>query len=180
MPFIIIRKTNARWKQYREDGSNIERIPLSIKNLSKLIRLSIRYCKRLESLPELPSCLEFLDAKWCILLETISSSRDALIQGLKSDNHVITYRRFSYFNCLRLNQNARKNIRSEFQLRVMDTGIKSILPYSVLKKSDCTPGFDICCPGDEIPMWFTYQSKSPSINVKLPSNWQNSNFLGIS
>ena len=91
------------------DGSNIEGIPLSIKNLSKLIR------------------------KGCILLETISSSRDALIQGLKSDNHVMTYSRFSYFNCLKLNQNSRKNIISEFQLRVMDTGIKSILPYSVLK-----------------------------------------------
>ncbi|GMN60506.1 hypothetical protein TIFTF001_052708 [Ficus carica] len=161
------------------DGSNIEGMPVNIKNLCKLIELVIRHCKRLKSLPELPSSLELLDESECISLEMISNSRDTLEQWFKSGNHVMTYRKFLSVDCFKLDQNACNNIVTEFQLRALDTGFKSVLPHSIFQKSDCTPGVGICCPGNKIPMWFTHQSKSSSLKVKLPSNWRNTNFLGF-
>ncbi|GMN71091.1 hypothetical protein TIFTF001_054037, partial [Ficus carica] len=128
----------------RLDESNIEGIPVRIKNLSKLTELSISLCKRLKSLPELPLSLQLLDASECISLETISNSEDSLTQGLKSGNHVLTYRRFFYADCVKLDQNSRNSIVSEFQLRALDTGTKSLLPYNVLKISNY-PGVGISC-----------------------------------
>ena len=37
----------------------------------------------------------------------------------------------------------------------------------------------ICCPGNEIPSWFSYQSQGSSINIKLSSQWFSTNFLGF-
>ncbi|GMN74284.1 hypothetical protein TIFTF001_054991, partial [Ficus carica] len=90
----------------------------------------------------------------------------------------MTHRRFLYRDCLKLDRNSRNNIVSEFQLRALDRAIKAVLPYRVFKESDC-PGVGFCFPGNEIPMWFTYQSESSSINIKLPCNWLNTNFLGF-
>lgn len=38
---------------------------------------------------------------------------------------------------------------------------------------------DICYPGDEIPNWFSYQTLGDSININLPHDWCNVNFLGF-
>ncbi|KAL2322272.1 hypothetical protein Fmac_026651 [Flemingia macrophylla] len=46
-------------------GTNIERLPPNIKNLSLLIRLSLDGCRKLVSLPELPPSLEELDIDDC-------------------------------------------------------------------------------------------------------------------
>ncbi|GMN23671.1 hypothetical protein TIFTF001_040483 [Ficus carica] len=159
------------------DASKIERVPKNIKNLFMLIELLIRDCRRLKSLPELPLSLELVDASGCISLETISNSRDALIQWLRSGNHVVTHRQFFYSDCIELDQIARNNIVSEFQLRALDTSIKSVLPNSKLKRSD-NPGVSICFPANKIPMWFTYQLERSSINIGLCSDWMN-NFLGF-
>ncbi|GMN69005.1 hypothetical protein TIFTF001_038057 [Ficus carica] len=145
------------------DGNNIMEIPVSIKNLSKLNELSICICKRLQSLPELPLSLELLDASGCISLQTISNSRGAGIQGLRSDNHVMICRKFFYADCLKLDQNKRNNIVSEFQLRTLDSSINSVPSHGILK----------------IPIWFTDRSESSSIKVELSSNWHNTNFLGF-
>lgn len=48
----------------------------------------------------------------------------------------------------------------------------------LLQKSNY-PGVSICCPGSNIPKWFSYRSEGPSINIDLPSNWHNANFLGF-
>ncbi|XP_057990227.1 disease resistance protein RML1B-like [Hevea brasiliensis] len=49
-------------------------LPKSIEQLSKLKRLDLNYCKRLKCLPELPSCLEYLDASDCTSLKSASTS----------------------------------------------------------------------------------------------------------
>ncbi|GMN70367.1 hypothetical protein TIFTF001_039422 [Ficus carica] len=90
----------------------------------------------------------------------------------------MTCRKIFYAYCLKLDQSTRNNIVSEFQLRTLDTSIKSLLPHGVLKKSDY-PSVAISCPENKIPMWFMYQSESSSINVKLYSVRQNPNFLGF-
>lgn len=37
----------------------------------------------------------------------------------------------------------------------------------------------VCCPGNEIQKWFSYQTAGPSINIKLSPQWHNTNFLGF-
>ncbi|ONH91495.1 hypothetical protein PRUPE_8G118900, partial [Prunus persica] len=41
------------------------------------------------------------------------------------------------------------------------------------------PSVTIVCPGHEIPNWFSYQNEGSSINIKLPPDWFDSNFLGF-
>ncbi|GMN64266.1 hypothetical protein TIFTF001_033330 [Ficus carica] len=132
----------------------------------------------LKSLPELPLSLELLDASGCTSLGRIANSRDALLQGLRSGNHVITSTEFFYVDCLNLDQNMCNNIMSEFQLRTLDMSTKSIQPHVGLNTSDC-PCVSICCPGNKIPMWFTHQLESTSINIRLSPDWKNTNFLGF-
>ena len=39
--------------------------------------------------------------------------------------------------------------------------------------------FSTVVPGSEIPDWFSYQSSGRKVNIELPPNWFNSNFLGF-
>lgn len=42
------------------------------------------------------------------------------------------------------------------------------------------PSIRICCPGNKILEWFTYQYNGPSMmNIQLLLNWNDANFLGI-
>ncbi|XP_057990260.1 disease resistance protein RUN1-like [Hevea brasiliensis] len=54
----------------------IELLPSSIEHLSQLVKLSLFECTRLrlKCLPELPSCLEYLDASDCTSLKSASTS----------------------------------------------------------------------------------------------------------
>ncbi|KAJ4721625.1 Disease resistance protein [Melia azedarach] len=54
------------------DKKYFERIPESIVNLPELKRLSLRYCQRLQSLPDLPCNLQYIDAAHCTSLEVSS------------------------------------------------------------------------------------------------------------
>ncbi|KAJ4721618.1 Disease resistance protein (TIR-NBS-LRR class) [Melia azedarach] len=54
------------------DKNYFERIPGSIVNLPELKRLSLRYCERLQLLPDLPCNLQYMDAAHCTSLEVSS------------------------------------------------------------------------------------------------------------
>ena len=41
----------------------------------------------------------------------------------------------------------------------------------MIQGSSPRPGFGIVVPGNEIPGWFTHQSKESSIRVQVPSNY---------
>lgn len=41
------------------------------------------------------------------------------------------------------------------------------------------PMVNVCYPGDEIPKWFNYKSKGPSMTIKLPPDWLNNKFHGF-
>ncbi|PON72667.1 TIR-NBS-LRR-like protein [Parasponia andersonii] len=166
-------------------GENLHAIPAaSINFFSNLKVLSISNWKKLRSLPELPCSLEVLDAQGCTSLETVSRVSFHKV-------HFCGYYEFYYYvemrfflNCLKLYQNARNMIIADARLRIYRLAIqvctkkyKSYQGYSQSHKA-C-----ICCPGSEIPKWFTYQGTGCSINVKLPPNSENqpqSEFLGFS
>ena len=53
-------------------GTNVETLPTSIKNSSQLRKLLLNSCKRLWSLQELPSSIEYLNVYDCTSLEMLS------------------------------------------------------------------------------------------------------------
>ena len=108
-------------------GNLIDSLPKSIKKLSQLIELQIRNCENLQSLPELPLSLGFLDASGCKSLEMVSNPKNKLVQCPWDDYHKTHYKEFLYCDCSKLDQNARKNIMIESQIRILRTAIVSIL-----------------------------------------------------
>ncbi|XP_062075966.1 TMV resistance protein N-like [Humulus lupulus] len=99
-------------------GKFVDEIPASIKQLSKLKHLGISYWKSLRSLPELPFCLNILNARGCTSLETLSLSRIELTKPnvrpqLERDQLLL------FFNCLKLDQNTRNIIIADGQLRII-------------------------------------------------------------
>ncbi|RDX78437.1 TMV resistance protein N, partial [Mucuna pruriens] len=52
-------------------GSDIERLPSSLNNLTQLLYIYLRSCKELQTIPELPLLLETLDTQGCTSLQTI-------------------------------------------------------------------------------------------------------------
>lgn len=98
-------------------NENIEGIPTSIKQLTKLKHLDVSNCKMLQSLPEIPLSLELVDAHGCMSLKTVSSSKTALARGW---DHLDAYsEKLVFFNCFKLDQNARSNLITDSQLRIL-------------------------------------------------------------
>ena len=52
--------------------NNIETLPESIKKLHCLLLLDLKHCRRLNSLPVLPSSLQYVDAHGCVSLEKVA------------------------------------------------------------------------------------------------------------
>ncbi|CAK7351141.1 unnamed protein product [Dovyalis caffra] len=62
------------------DGTPIRSLPESIKGLSTLNYLNLRKCQMLETLPELPSNLLFVDVSSCYSLQRVTNLIDIIIQ----------------------------------------------------------------------------------------------------
>lgn len=105
-------------------GTSITRIPPSIKRLSKLEGLRIKDCKNLQSLTELPLCLEYLDASECPLLETLPNSEKVLALGASCDDYHIREESvvsFLFYGCLNLDSN---NVMINFRYRVLRKALR--------------------------------------------------------
>ena len=64
-----------------------------------------------------------------------------------------------------------KTIREEFQHH-HDSHVQDNPEWGPIE-------FSTVVPGSEIPDWFSYQSSGFKVNIELPPNWFNSNFLGF-
>ena len=105
-------------------GTKIERIPESIKQVSGLYYLNLSNCKRLQSLPELPSLIESFDGHGCTSLESVS--RTPFTQNLDQYQVRNRYEELVLSNCLNLDKNAWSNIMTDAQLRIMRTATASL------------------------------------------------------
>ncbi|GMN33115.1 hypothetical protein TIFTF001_003989 [Ficus carica] len=159
------------------NNSNVIEIPDSIKEISKLRELYVSNCKNLRSLPELPLALQILDASGCESLKVVLNSRRALKQKFWDDYHVTegTVESSIFYDCLKLDKKERDNIIIDFQLRVL----RMATQFVPLEVQWFSPTVRACCPGNEIPKWFEHQWEGSSINVKLPPQWHDTNFLGF-
>ncbi|KAM5556894.1 TMV resistance protein N [Rosa sericea] len=137
-------------------GTNLESLPATMNQLRCLTRLELEACKRLKSIPELPSRINYIDAHDCSALETVA------IPNTKCSMNLC----FTFSNCLQL-------VQTNLFRDVVET-------HSHYQDNNQRPlSFNMSLPGSEIPDWFNYQCKGFSLTVQLPPNWLDSKFLGF-
>ncbi|KAH9648939.1 ADP-ribosyl cyclase/cyclic ADP-ribose hydrolase [Citrus sinensis] len=150
--------------------NNFEKIPSSIKQLSKLLILTLQNCKRLQSLPELPRCSRIC-ARHCTSLETLSNLSTLFTRSSE------LWQEFDFSNCFKLNRNEVGEIVEGAlkKIHVMATWWKQQDP----EDDHNPPRGCVSYPGSEIPEWFSYQSMGSSVTLELPPGWFNNNFVGF-
>ncbi|KAI8008758.1 Disease resistance-like protein DSC1 [Camellia lanceoleosa] len=132
--------------------NNIESLPASMNELSNLFSLDLNGCKRLQELPELSSYIAYIEANDCTSLGTILS--------LSKYDHVAE---FSFMNCFKLVE--QNNILSE-----------NFLSNQFQRYFESA---EFIFPGNEIPEWFSHQSRGCSVSFMLPPHWYNDRLLGF-
>ncbi|XP_024031844.1 disease resistance-like protein DSC1 [Morus notabilis] len=145
-------------------GNPFENIPSSIIQLHRLKWLIIKNCKKLRSLPQLPSSVIVINARGCTSLETISSLAWC---GFNTRRVTYPFITFEFQKCWKLGRNAR-NILGDVLYRVVK-----------LKLEGRRHTITVCYPGNEIPKWFRHQDEGISTTMKLPCGWHNSNLMGF-
>ncbi|KAJ8763048.1 hypothetical protein K2173_023253 [Erythroxylum novogranatense] len=119
-------------------------LPASISRLSKLGQLYLENCKRLQSVPELPSSMTFINAESCSSLEKLPE--------------------MLYLCSLRTPRSKFTNCSKMFDWN--DKALAMLLRY-LKGLSDPRTRFDIVVPGNEIPEWFYHQLPA----VFFDTNW---------
>ncbi|KAK3188391.1 hypothetical protein Dsin_027952 [Dipteronia sinensis] len=155
-------------------GNVFERLPKSIKQLSKLYYLSLYNCVMLRSLPELPSSVRYLEAMNC--KELIQSLPDESAIELCADGGGSFI--FNFMNCLTLNQKAVSNLFQNSIEKMELMGTEKIFslfkvspppfppsPFCSITPPDEEAKAGICLPGSEIPEWFCYKNIGSSIII---------------
>ncbi|XP_030957403.1 TMV resistance protein N-like isoform X1 [Quercus lobata] len=149
-------------------------LPASISQLQKLEALNLGNCIQLQSLPEFPSNLRYINAKGCSSLEpspTLLSVSNLLQASI------------AFFNCLKLLEYYEGSDGLAFAilkrylqgLMYPKTGYKT----SNKRKDRSGAAFHIIIPGFEVPPWLTHQRFGNSISIELPLNWCNSRWMGF-
>ncbi|KAH9725779.1 ADP-ribosyl cyclase/cyclic ADP-ribose hydrolase [Citrus sinensis] len=129
-------------------------LPASINRLSKLWIIELEECKRLQSLPQLPSNIEQVRVNGCASLGTLSHA----LKLCKSIYIVI-----SCVDCTKLLNN------NGSALSVLTENLE------LQEVSKPIPHLSIVVPRSEIPMSFRYQNEGSSIAVTTPLFWHKRN-----
>ncbi|KAK0600679.1 hypothetical protein LWI29_017372 [Acer saccharum] len=120
-------------------GNDFENLPKSMNQLSNLKHLVVNNCNMLQSLTELPLSLELLSASDCKQLRSILLDASELVKT-----------EFVFTNCPNLEETAVGNILATVE------GYEGELEW-----------FSFCCPGSEVPEWFSYKSNESSIKFRM-------------
>ncbi|PRQ37300.1 putative leucine-rich repeat domain, L domain-containing protein [Rosa chinensis] len=136
--------------------NNFESLPPTMNRLGRLRDLRLEDCSRLKSIPELSSTINYIDARDCIALNTVSKPKQLY--------HSIHF--FTFSNCLQLIQTNLFRDIVERHSHFQDNCLRSLR-------------FNMSLPGSEVPDWFNHHSSGFSLSVQLPPNWFDSKFLGF-
>ncbi|KAJ4723790.1 Disease resistance protein (TIR-NBS-LRR class) family [Melia azedarach] len=163
--------------------NDFESLPTSIKQLSRLITLLLCDCNMLDSLPELPRSLRFLNANDCKRLgslpelpECLENLDASLLERQYRTSDSFSSRSIEYrFNfCPKLKEKANDILAAESQLRIQQMAITTLnekMPHQ----------FGISLSGSEvkIPEWFSNRCSGSSITIQLPPSCGNTNLIGL-
>ncbi|XP_017978840.1 PREDICTED: TMV resistance protein N isoform X2 [Theobroma cacao] len=135
--------------------NNFASLPTNLCQLSKLYLLELADCKKLETLPQLPSSIIAVGLDGCASLEIVPNPTKAYTTSDK-----IHYYGVNCFN-LAANDNA---------LRMLKGHLKIVV--------NARQTFDIIIPGSEIFEWFSHQSEECS--VMIPNLQNDIQWMGFS
>lgn len=124
-------------------------LPESVIHLSKLGKIVLEDCKRLQSLPQPPPNIVSIRVDGCTSLEMISNALK-----LCKSNH-------TYIHCMDC-------------LKFKGLAFSMLNEY-LEAVSNSRQRLSIVVPGSEIPEWFMYQNKGSSITLKRPPDSFNKN-----
>ncbi|XP_020987443.1 disease resistance protein TAO1-like [Arachis duranensis] len=163
----------SKLQELRLDGSSVRSLPTSIKHLLALEILSLKNCRELLSLPELPSFIKEFYAPNCTSLETVSNFKSFAMKMVGKTKHI------SFKNSLKLNGNSLYSIMESLHLTMLSAAFHNVLVrrFHVAIHSYNYNCMDACLPGSRVPEQFTFRiTNSSSITVHLPTC---SNLLGF-
>ncbi|KAL0659413.1 hypothetical protein Bca4012_079998 [Brassica carinata] len=152
--------------------NDIETLPESIEKLHCLLVLDLKHCRRLNSLPVLPSNLQYVDAHGCVSLEKVA--KPVTLPLVTERMHTT----FIFTDCFKLSQAEQEAIVAQAQLK-SQLLVRTSLQHSH-KGLVLDPLVSICFPGSDIPSWFCHQRMGSSIETDLLPHWCNSKFIGAS
>nr|XP_048331062.1 TMV resistance protein N-like isoform X2 [Ziziphus jujuba var. spinosa] len=147
--------------------NNFVSLPPSINQLSKLKFFGLSHCKQLESVPGLPSNIEYVEARDCSSLLTFSNP----FKVQTSADFVL-----SFINCYKLTQN--QDCKNTIMMW-LKAYLQSLLNRRNQELSHLRGRFDIIIPGTRIPEWFRHQNMGPSVRTHLPLNRSNNHWIGF-
>ncbi|XP_059627253.1 uncharacterized protein LOC132270059 [Cornus florida] len=145
-------------KELNLSRNNFVSLPATISELSQLKTLELVGCKRLEALPEIPSCIATLFADDCQSLISVGN--------LSTNNRSLYSVTFS--NCLKLLEN-------KLSENVWDMLLRFMFQRLCVVNSE----FSIFLPGREIPELFSHQNLGTSSYLQLPPGWCSERCMGI-
>ncbi|KAJ1419291.1 Leucine-rich repeat 3 [Sesbania bispinosa] len=94
-------------------ASEIKSLPSCIKNLTRLRHLDLRFCSKLQALPELPSSLETL------LIDRGRSLKTVLFPSTAAEQLKENRKRVEFWNCLNLDESSLMDIGLNAQINLM-------------------------------------------------------------
>ncbi|XP_024637232.2 putative disease resistance protein At4g11170 isoform X1 [Medicago truncatula] len=152
--------------------SEIESIPSSIKNLTRLRKLDIRFCSKLLVLPELPSSVETLLVE-CRSLKTV------LFPSTVSEQFKENKKRIEFWNCWNLDEHSLINIGLNLQMNLIKFTYQhlSTLEHDHVESYvDYKDNFDsyqavYVYPGSSIPEWLEYKTTKDDMIVDLSPHY---------
>ena len=141
-------------------SSPIESIPSSIKNLTSLRKLDIRFCSKILTLPELPSSVEILLVDYCDSLKTVLFP-STVAEQLKENK-----KRVEFWNCFKLDERSLINIGLNVQINLMK--------FANAGSDEAVYVY----PGSSVPKWLVYKTTKDDMILDL-SQPHLSPFLGF-
>ncbi|RHN58716.1 putative TIR domain, winged helix-turn-helix DNA-binding domain-containing protein [Medicago truncatula] len=149
-------------------GTQIESIPSSIKDLTRLRKLDISDCSELLALPELPSSLETLLVD-CVSLKSVFFP-STVAEQLKENK-----KRIEFWNCFKLDERSLINIGLNLQINLMEFAYQHLSTLEHDKVESYVDYKDILdsyqavyvYPGSSVPEWLEYKTTKNDMIVDL-------------
>ncbi|RHN58717.1 putative leucine-rich repeat domain, L domain-containing protein [Medicago truncatula] len=142
--------------------SEIEIIPSSIQNLTRLRKLDIRYCLKLLALPVLPLSVETLLVE-CISLKTV------LFPSTISEQFKENKKRIEFWNCFNLDEHSLVNIGFNMKINLIKFAYQHLLTLEHDDYVDSYADYEYnhssyqalyVYPGSSVPEWLEYKTES--------------------